>query len=501
MSPVVVLILLLAGLSEAAGRLLPLVARRPGMSRPRRCRTPAGRRTRRGRRHRALAADRVDRWPSTCAPAAEPDFGRIDVDTRAGRAADPGRHPRVPAARSAAAPAAPRGCRSQPGRTARRGFRARAGGAAAACLAVAGVALAAAVESRAAPRRRLHRREHAGGNRHERRPALGCGARPRSPRRSPARPLRAAGLQRGLADPHAPNSPEGMPYARGAAPDRPPAGYLVYLDGIGKRRFQRHPRRRPTGQGHHRRSAGTAGAGPGAALLAAGRPARRPAGVGLAAPPHPGFSCSCTTSCRSSSPPTAGTAPCTTGPSARRSPPSSGSPATSPTAASPWCCSATAVAPRSPPARSTNCTPSCAPRSPLIIAGRVSTTAPTTSPMAGTCTSSPARSDRIEQARHLDLPSALARCFAAAHGTGLAATGRSPCTGSTRPRTSGRRSYISPTAKLPDGRSHLERTAATVIALARADCAEVELSRTADPPRPQRVNRGPEGSGRARSGT
>lgn len=31
---------------------------------------------------------------------------------------------------------------------------------------------------------------------------------------------------------------EGMPYARGALPDRPPDGYLVYLDGIGKRRFQ-----------------------------------------------------------------------------------------------------------------------------------------------------------------------------------------------------------------------------------------------------------------------
>ncbi|SDK21882.1 hypothetical protein SAMN05421874_10629 [Nonomuraea maritima] len=31
--------------------------------------------------------------------------------------------------------------------------------------------------------------------------------------------------------------PHGMPYARGADPDRPPAAYLVYLDGIGKRRF------------------------------------------------------------------------------------------------------------------------------------------------------------------------------------------------------------------------------------------------------------------------
>ena len=30
---------------------------------------------------------------------------------------------------------------------------------------------------------------------------------------------------------------QGMPYARGAAPDRPPDAYLVYLDGIGKRRF------------------------------------------------------------------------------------------------------------------------------------------------------------------------------------------------------------------------------------------------------------------------
>jgi hypothetical protein len=32
--------------------------------------------------------------------------------------------------------------------------------------------------------------------------------------------------------------PDGMPYARGADPDRPPDAYLVYLDGIGKRRFR-----------------------------------------------------------------------------------------------------------------------------------------------------------------------------------------------------------------------------------------------------------------------
>lgn len=32
--------------------------------------------------------------------------------------------------------------------------------------------------------------------------------------------------------------PAGMPYARGADPDRPPDAYLVYLDGIGKRRFR-----------------------------------------------------------------------------------------------------------------------------------------------------------------------------------------------------------------------------------------------------------------------
>ncbi|KAB8189611.1 hypothetical protein FH608_039160 [Nonomuraea phyllanthi] len=32
--------------------------------------------------------------------------------------------------------------------------------------------------------------------------------------------------------------PHGMPYARGADPDRPPDAYLVYLDGIGKRRFR-----------------------------------------------------------------------------------------------------------------------------------------------------------------------------------------------------------------------------------------------------------------------
>ncbi|MFB4262173.1 hypothetical protein [Nonomuraea sp. GTA35] len=32
--------------------------------------------------------------------------------------------------------------------------------------------------------------------------------------------------------------PQDMPYARGADPDRPPDAYLVYLDGIGKRRFR-----------------------------------------------------------------------------------------------------------------------------------------------------------------------------------------------------------------------------------------------------------------------
>lgn len=32
--------------------------------------------------------------------------------------------------------------------------------------------------------------------------------------------------------------PEGTPYARGAAPDSPPDAYLVYLDGIGKRRVR-----------------------------------------------------------------------------------------------------------------------------------------------------------------------------------------------------------------------------------------------------------------------
>lgn len=32
--------------------------------------------------------------------------------------------------------------------------------------------------------------------------------------------------------------PAGMPYARGADPERPPDAYLVYLDGIGKRRFR-----------------------------------------------------------------------------------------------------------------------------------------------------------------------------------------------------------------------------------------------------------------------
>ncbi|AWW35763.1 MULTISPECIES: hypothetical protein [Streptomyces] len=32
--------------------------------------------------------------------------------------------------------------------------------------------------------------------------------------------------------------PQGVPYARGAAPGAPPGAYLVYLDGIGKRRFR-----------------------------------------------------------------------------------------------------------------------------------------------------------------------------------------------------------------------------------------------------------------------
>ncbi|MFG3250131.1 hypothetical protein [Streptomyces sp. NPDC048187] len=32
--------------------------------------------------------------------------------------------------------------------------------------------------------------------------------------------------------------PEGVPYARGADPDRPPDAYVVYLDGIGKRRVR-----------------------------------------------------------------------------------------------------------------------------------------------------------------------------------------------------------------------------------------------------------------------
>ena len=75
MSPVLLLILL-AGLSEAAGRLLPLVSRRPGMSRP----VAAGLLL-----AGALAESAVIAlWPVTASalaehlrPAAEPDFGRI----------------------------------------------------------------------------------------------------------------------------------------------------------------------------------------------------------------------------------------------------------------------------------------------------------------------------------------------------------------------------------------------------------------------------------------
>jgi hypothetical protein len=155
--------------------------------------------------------------------------------------------------------------------------------------------------------------------------------------------------------------PEGMPYALGAAPDRPPDAYLVYLDGIGKRRF------RDSRDGGRLVKALIAGA-PELRVLGqvlpfspladplADRPVwswlRRHAGLLLFL--HNVMQIFVAADRRYRPLYTL---------SAPRSPLSSGSPATGPTLVSRWCCSATAAAPRSPPARSTNCTPSCAPRS------------------------------------------------------------------------------------------------------------------------------------------
>ncbi|MEJ8672219.1 hypothetical protein WKI71_39405 [Streptomyces sp. MS1.AVA.1] len=156
--------------------------------------------------------------------------------------------------------------------------------------------------------------------------------------------------------------PEGVPYARGADADRPPEAYLVYLDGIGKRRV------RDTRDGGQLVKAVLAAA-PELRVLGQVQPyspladplADRPVWawlrrrVGLLLFLHNVMQIFVAADHRYR--------PLTTGPSAPRSPRSCGSPATSPTAASPWCCSATAAAPRSPPARSTNCTPGCAARS------------------------------------------------------------------------------------------------------------------------------------------
>ncbi|MFF4033847.1 hypothetical protein ACFYZ2_29530 [Streptomyces sviceus] len=156
--------------------------------------------------------------------------------------------------------------------------------------------------------------------------------------------------------------PDGVPYARGAAPDSPPGAYLVYLDGIGKRRV------RDSRDGGQLVEALLAGA-PELRVLGQVQPyspladplADRPVWawlrrrVGLLLFLHNVMQTFVAADHRYR--------PCTTGPSVPRSPLSSGSPATGPAAARPWCCSATAAARRSPRARSRSCTPSCAARS------------------------------------------------------------------------------------------------------------------------------------------
>ena len=77
MSPVVVVLLLLAGLSEAAGRD-PAAGGAPARHvAAARGRAAADRRRRRGRRDRAVAADRVGPWPSWRCPLRAAGAGRL----------------------------------------------------------------------------------------------------------------------------------------------------------------------------------------------------------------------------------------------------------------------------------------------------------------------------------------------------------------------------------------------------------------------------------------
>jgi hypothetical protein len=142
---------------------------------------------------------------------------------------------------------------------------------------------------------------------------------------------------------------------------RPPAAYLVYLDGIGKRRV------RDTRGGGQLVRAVLAGA-PELRVLGQVQPyspladplADRPVWawlrhhIGLLLFLHNVMQIFVAADHRYR--------PLYNGASAPRSPPSWSWPATGPAAASPWCCSATAAARRSPPARSTSCTPGCTAR-------------------------------------------------------------------------------------------------------------------------------------------
>lgn len=149
--------------------------------------------------------------------------------------------------------------------------------------------------------------------------------------------------------------PEGVPYARGAAPDSPPGAYLVYLDGIGKRRV------RDSRDGGQLVEALIAGA-PELRVLGQIQPyspladplADRPVWawlrrrIGLLLFLHNVMQTFVAADHRYR--------PLYNRAVGSQIATSSGSPATSPTAVCPWYCSATAVAPRSPPAQLTSCT-------------------------------------------------------------------------------------------------------------------------------------------------
>ena len=126
MSTTVVVLLVLAGLSESAGRVLPLVARRPKMS----ARLVAGLMV----TGTVVEGTVIALWPlaaSTVADLAQPvvapdatplpGTSRAGLDTRPGRPAAAGRRPRVPAPRAVPARPACGRCRGRAGRPARRG--------------------------------------------------------------------------------------------------------------------------------------------------------------------------------------------------------------------------------------------------------------------------------------------------------------------------------------------------------------------------------------------